>query len=42
MRTILSLADTKHAISSLFAGIRFIVITVAIAIFLAIMFTLCC
>jgi len=42
MRTILSLADTKHAISSIFVAIRFIIITVAITTFLAIMFTLCC
>jgi|RhiMetdeSRZDD1v2_1073273.scaffolds.fasta_scaffold476955_2 hypothetical protein len=42
MRVILSLADTKHAISNTFLGTRFIAITVAIATGLAIVFTLYC
>lgn len=42
MRIILRLADATHAISNAFLGLRFTVITVAIAMVLAVVLTLCC
>lgn len=42
MRIIQIIADAMHAMSSVFLGLRFIVITLAIAIVLAFVFTLYC
>jgi hypothetical protein len=42
MRIIPNLADATNAISNAFLGMRFTIITLAIALVLAIVFTLCC